>query len=341
VDVDLRLSELLVHDVLVFKVVLLLKTLVLVSYWHQMSLNDPCNFGMLALTSGWYRLTRWIRPCTLFGRDEDHPRRYYLSIDLMLISDDHLSIVGTVMEWKLLRWSWSIADTIPAIRSVVRPASWTGHSNRRVVPRVIGNTIDFEISEEEDILVILLQNNFKQELIQMLVFALVLIVVDVIRVNLLYRVEWNGRDGSCQVADRMIVILIVPERPGWELDPSADKVFLNAWLELKDFTFKQDLFIRVDDYLMDVVLFMHNRLGLWLLLSALLLGRSLSFRYFFLNDRWWFLNLSLLYRCNLSSSGYIRRLITPHLRLIIICLHLFDITSLLILTFLHAGILHL
>ena len=115
------------------------------------------------------------------------------------------------------------------------------------------NSIDFEVPEEKEVLIVLLENDFKHILKEFLLFRsnviwiLNLIGSDVLNRN--QRYSWNGPG---QVAHRVILVLIVPERSGGYLKPSVYEVLLYAWLELDKLPFPKNFFFRVYDYLIHV-----------------------------------------------------------------------------------------
>lgn len=105
----------------------------------------------------------------------------------MLVSDDHLPISGAIMERVFLRRSTPIAIALPALRPFSTRAAY---SNRWVVTTwVISKTINFKVSEEKDVFIVLFKDNLKEERIQMLIFAFILNVVYVEREHLLDGIE--------------------------------------------------------------------------------------------------------------------------------------------------------
>ena len=148
----------------------------------------------------------------------------------MLVGDDHLPIGGAIVERVFLRRSAPIAIALPAFRAfppgTAYPHGWI------VTPWVVSEAIDFEVSKKEDVFIVLFKDDFKKERIQVLIFALILHVFYVEGDYLLDGVERQGCYRPGEVAYWMVVVLIVSERSGWQLYPSAYEVLLNAWLEL-------------------------------------------------------------------------------------------------------------
>lgn len=81
----------------------------------------------------------------------------------------------------------------------------------------------------------------------------------------------------------MIVILIVPKRSSAQLDPPTNKILLNARLKLHHLSFSNNLFIRVNYYLVHLVVLLWWRSDDFSLFlgSCFFYGFFLTGRYFF------------------------------------------------------------
>lgn len=78
----------------------------------------------------------------------------------------------------------------------------------RTLPRAV---VDLEVPEEEDILVVLHEHHFKHKAVKLTVSLFVLLVLDGIRLHALDDVQRDRGDGPSQVADRVVVILVVTQ----------------------------------------------------------------------------------------------------------------------------------
>jgi len=152
---------------------LFLKAAVLISDRHQMPLDDPCNFDMLTLTSSWTELmlTWWLSSIFLLRWNENHASGHDLTVQLVLIGDYDLTVGSAVVEREFLRRPTTITSTITTIRPL---SARTRDSHGWVPTRVISETINFKVSKEENIFIVLLQYNLKHERVEMLFFTLVL-----------------------------------------------------------------------------------------------------------------------------------------------------------------------
>ena len=117
------------------------------------------------------------------------------------------------------------------------------------------DAVYFKISEEVEILIVLLEFNLKHVLILFLFF-----LPDVVRI--MYRILlhcFNCIQRNCgyrpgQVAHRVILVLVVPEGSRRELYPSIYEVPLYAWLKLRELSFTEYLFLWINHNLIDMLL---------------------------------------------------------------------------------------
>ena len=77
----------------------------------------------------------------------------------------------------------------------------------------------------------------------------------VLNLEVLYSLDgdqWNCGYRPCQVAYRVVMVLVVPERTSAQLHPTVDEVRFHAWLKFHQVALQKDFFVRVDDYLVDL-----------------------------------------------------------------------------------------
>lgn len=341
-DVDLRFSEFFVDYLLVFEVMLLLESSVLVPNRHQMALNNSGHFAMFTNSSCALVLLRGFSPVFfLLGWYENHPGRDDLPIKLVLVGNNYLPVCGAIMEWIFLGRSAEVSLAVSAFRPVACGfTTGTNESVRRIPTWVISKPVHFKIPKEENVFVVLFQNDFKHELVKMFLFSFVVTVLNVKRQNSMDSMQWESSNWSCKVANRMIMVFVITERPGRKLNPPADKVFFDARLELDHFSLKQYFFIWVNNNLVNVIVLLNH----WLrLLFCRLFFVLFGFLHrFFLYSGRWLLHRPWLKRCWLSGSGYISRLVASAFSkwLIVICLYFFHAVFGLFLTFLYSRIFH-
>jgi len=152
---------------------LFLQASILVSDRHQVPLDDPRNFDMFTLTSSWTELmlTWRLSPIFLLRWDENHASGHDLTVQLVLIGNYHLAVGSAVVKREFLRRPTTITSTIPTIRPL---SARTRDPHGWVATRVISKPIDFKVSKEEDVFIVLLQYDLKHEGVEMLFFTLVL-----------------------------------------------------------------------------------------------------------------------------------------------------------------------
>eukprot|EP00349_Pseudokeronopsis_sp_Brazil_P003636 CAMPEP_0202957618 /NCGR_PEP_ID=MMETSP1396-20130829/1982_1 /ASSEMBLY_ACC=CAM_ASM_000872 /TAXON_ID= /ORGANISM="Pseudokeronopsis sp., Strain Brazil" /LENGTH=177 /DNA_ID=CAMNT_0049675193 /DNA_START=435 /DNA_END=968 /DNA_ORIENTATION=+ len=163
---------------------------------HQMPLNDPSNFMLTRLSISFH--PRKIHPRR---RLVDHPssiRRQY---------DAGSEFVGRLA-----------AGGAPGL--VGGNATGTGTLWRTDLA-VHAEAGYFEFAEKEDVFVVLKQHHFEHVRIQLLISLLVVLIIDDVGFDFVDvdSVEGNRRDGSCKVADAMVVVFVVAERPCGKLKP--------------------------------------------------------------------------------------------------------------------------
>jgi len=159
-DVYLRLSELLVDYVLIFQVVFFLIALVLISNWHQMTLNNSSNFIVIVWVFSYLGGGDWI--VGFPRRNKYHFRWDGLTIQLILVGDNYLTVIGSIMKGIFVWWSASVTMSWVAVFSV-RSAIRTSYSHWRISIGVVSYAVYFKITEEKYVFIILLQNYFKHE----------------------------------------------------------------------------------------------------------------------------------------------------------------------------------
>ena len=168
-DVDLWLTKFFVDNLLVLQVVFFLETLVVVSHWHQMPLDDSCHFQVVATCSTCHStyLVWWIRWISSLsaGRYEDHSRWHSLPMTINLICDYSLPTIAGINH-RLIVHEWTFVDTDWWLTATVLGLFPTGTRDnpdwRACTPwGVTGHTVHLEVSEEKDVFVVLLQHYFK------------------------------------------------------------------------------------------------------------------------------------------------------------------------------------
>ena len=80
---------------------------------------------------------------------------------------------------------------------------------------IIGHAIDFKFSENENIFIVLLQNDFKHKRIQMTVPLLVILIGYRVIIHFVYSVNRKCWNRFSQVTNAMVVVLVVPQGPIW------------------------------------------------------------------------------------------------------------------------------
>src|SRR3569833_550289 len=98
---------------------------------------------------------------------------------------------------------------------------------------VLQKSIDLKLPEEENVLIILCEDYLKHVRVHILISTFVVLIVNFIRTHVLYRIQWYCTYRSSEVADGMVVILVVSETASRQLNPPADEVLLNTWLEFE------------------------------------------------------------------------------------------------------------
>jgi hypothetical protein len=174
-------TKLFMNYVLVFKVMILRSTLVGVSDWHQVTLNNPSNL-----------LKRLLTGITISSIWWHHSRSH---------------AIRWQVDWILIR---GILSRATSWRRSIRTQSVRSNGSWRCI-----DSIDFKLSEEEYILIVLFQYDLKHKGVQLLISSLILLVMNFKDIDLFNCIQRNGWYGSSQVTDWVIVVLIVPERPGW------------------------------------------------------------------------------------------------------------------------------
>jgi len=101
----------------------------------------------------------------------------------------------------------------------------------------------------------LLKHDFEHEVVHVLLLRPnVVRVLDLVGFDFVDGVERNRRDRPREVANRVVLVLVVPERARRDLEPAVDKVLLNARLELNELSFPNHFLLWVYDYFVDVSL---------------------------------------------------------------------------------------
>lgn len=204
-------SEVLLNDILILKVMSSRESLIQISNGHQMPLNNASYFLVINLAFPFFQ----------------HSGRVFIRWCLI---DHFLSIRGKSDIDSLIR------RPTPRISSrSMRTASawgvllWRHH--------FLVETIDFELSEEEYVFVVLGQHYFKQKRVKLFVLFFIILIFNVVVIDSLNGVEWNCTDWPCKVANAVIVVLVVSEWARWELNPSRNKVLFKSGLEFQHFSF--------------------------------------------------------------------------------------------------------
>lgn len=123
----------------------------------------------------------------------------------------------------------------------------------------------------------MLKHDFEHEVVHVLLLRPnVVRILDLVGSDFVDGVKRNRRDRPREVANRVVLVLVVPERARRDLKPAVDKILLNARLELNELSFPNHFLLWVYDYFVDVSL--HWRLWrLFLLLNKDSLLCYLSF----------------------------------------------------------------
>ena len=168
-NVDLWFTEFLVDDLLVLQVVFFLQTLVVVSHWHQMPLDDSGHFQVVATCCTCHSayLVWWIRWISSLsaGWYKDHSSWHSLSMTIHLICDNSLPTIASINHRLIVhertfvdadRWFTATVLGLFSTRTCDDP------DRRACTPwGVTGHTVHLEVSEEKDVLIVLLQHYFK------------------------------------------------------------------------------------------------------------------------------------------------------------------------------------
>lgn len=125
--------------------------------------------------------------------------------------------------------------------------------------RISTDTINFKLSEKEYVFVVLLQNDFKQVWVKMLILSCIVLICNYKVLHNFNSIERNRRYRSSQVAYRMVMVFIVSKRSSWKLYPSANEILFNSRLKFQHVSFLKDLFIWINFYFMDLVRFFFYR----------------------------------------------------------------------------------
>lgn len=85
---------------------------------------------------------------------------------------------------------------------------------------LVGHTVHIEVTEEEQVLIVLAEYDLEHVLIKLPVFTpLVLLVLHLVPGHSGNGLQGYASNGSCQVGDCMDLVLVVPKGAGGELEP--------------------------------------------------------------------------------------------------------------------------
>ncbi len=113
---------------------------------------------------------------------------------------------------------------------------------------MVGHTTHIEVTEEEQVLIVLAESDLEHVLIQLPAFPpLVLLVLHLVLGHPGYGLQGYAGNGPSQVGDRVDLVLVVPEGAGGELEPPRDEVGLHPRLETVQLPLAQGRVISVND----------------------------------------------------------------------------------------------
>ena len=113
---------------------------------------------------------------------------------------------------------------------------------------LVGHTFHIEVTEEEQVLIVLAEYDLEHVLIEPQVFPpLVLLVLHLVPFHPGYSLQGDAGDGPCQVGNCMDLVLVVPEGAGGELEPPRDEVRLHPRFETVQLTLAQGRVMWVND----------------------------------------------------------------------------------------------
>lgn len=211
-------TKFLMNNLLVLQIVLFLSTLIVVSYWHQVSLYDPSHLVIIM-----------IRQIMLFCRS----LIYYL---VSIIRNEKVS----TSNYSFLRRytsrprpsTWILTRTLPSSIWRLPGLPWLSLWWQSVI-----QTIDLKLSKEEYVFVVLDQDNFEHVWIEVFFSAFIVLVINCVGVDFLYSIQRNCWDRSCQEANAVVMILVISKRSCRYLHPSIYKILFESRFKLQHFSF--------------------------------------------------------------------------------------------------------
>ena len=115
---------------------------------------------------------------------------------------------------------------------------------------IVCEPIDLELSIKEDVFIVLLQFYLKHVFVLVtLLLSLIVVVLNFVLLNSLNCIQRKRRYRSIQVANWLILVFIVAERSWRELKPAWNEILLDTRLELVHFSFNNNFFLWIDNYL--------------------------------------------------------------------------------------------